>query len=476
MRRPEADQRYLWGITFVAREKVMRADEINNLLETNPWWKEISDELDRRFMLQQVKEAVPNTLKVEAVNALREHTFITEDKLSSANSDPVFIEARALLAGLSPEDPFPDRITELYKTKKPDSLDRIKRTALALISLLPNESVRERVQRWWTSDRSELELSDLDNTSKELHLSGSTQRYILRSLLELICVEEVIRDDRTSPFSSKMYIPASIRRSSQGGNKVTTEAGVERINYLAYRVFDPLWDGWMERFEPEYVDFPLKWAGGVFNIHQTMNLYMQHKLGGDLMQLILSLYRDSNRLSRLQNAIASCPITSSYKELFEEIIENFQHSRFKVCAVSLLPMVEGVLWEFAWWWNDVNGGLFDRPISRRQYKCRTGFELIRMDGERVGGRPNIGSLLRKTKFGDVIYIDFVEYLVEELFDERSPVLHGRDPKYGNDKKAANLLLAIEIIERAITNATKDKLGADLLKLTANDGSTMGKTF
>lgn len=445
----------------------MRPEEIDDLLETNPWWKDISDELDRVFMIHQLKGVVPDDHKVEVVNAFREHTFITEEKLRSASSDPVFMEARTILAGLAPEDTFPERLTELYKAKKPEALNRINQTVLRLIFLLSNDSVREKVERFWTSDRSKLELLDLDNPPSDLYVSGSNQRYIMRSLLELSCMEEVVRDHQEYPFRGQVYIPVSVESPGKEYKKMPGEPGAERIDYLAYRVCDPLWDQQMERFEPEYVSFPLKWAGAIFTIKQMMSLYEEHKAGGDLIAEILRLYRNNNRLTRLQNAIASCPMTSSYKELFDEIIENFQNSRFKVCSTSLLPMVEGMLWEFAWWWNSVHGGVFDRPIKRLQYKNRSDFRLLHPDGKRVGGRPNIGALLRKTKFGEVVYVEFVEYLVEELFDERNPVLHGRDPKYGNDKKAAALLLVVETIEREITNESKKEMGKHLLNLIAN---------
>lgn len=448
----------------------MRPEEIDDLLETNPWWKDISDELDRVFRGHQLKGVVPDVVEVEVVDAYLEHTFITEEKLRAVNSDPVFMEARTILAGLAPEDPFPERLTELYKTKTPEALKRINQTALGLISLLSNISVREKVERLWTSDRSQLELLDLANMTSDLYVSGSNQRYIMRSLLELSSMENVIRDYRDCPFVGQLYIPVSVESPGKEYKKLTAGPGAERIKYLAYRVCDPLWDQWIERFEPEYVSFPLKWAGAFFNINQMMSLYKEHKAGGDLIAEILSLYRNNNRLTRLQNAIASCPMTSSYKELFDEIIETFRNSRFKVCSTSLLPMVEGMLWEFAWWWNSVHGGVFDRPIKRIQYKNRTGFRLLDPDGKRVGGRPNIGALLRKTKFGEVIYVEFVEYLVEELFDERNPVLHGRDPKYGNDKKAAALLLVVEAIEREITKESKEEMGRILLNVIANDPS------
>lgn len=467
-------------VTFaiITWAKNMRPEEIKDLFEINRWWKEISDELDRVLMIHQLKGVLPDTHKIEAIGALQEHTFISEEKLRSVSSDPVFMEARIILAGLAPDDPFPERLVELYKSKKPEALARLNESALCLISLLSDKPLRENIERVWNSKRYELKLLYLDNAPFPLYVGGVDQRYIIRCLSELACMEDIVRAPGQYPFAGPVYIPAKVENLEAESDQIgeIIEGGQEkpRINYLAYRVCDPLWDKWIERFEPEYVSFPLKWAGSIFTVKQMMRLYKQHKAGGDLIAQILPLYRNHDRLNRLATAIESCPITSSYKELFGEVVDNFQNSRFKVCSISLLPTIEGMLWEFAWWWNRVHGGLFDRPIDRPRYKARTGFELLCPNGGRIGGRPNIGALLRRTKFGEVVDVEFVEFLVEELFDERNPVLHGRNPQYGNEKKATALLLVVEIIERTITEVLKKKLGRDLLDNITNDTITATK--
>ena len=145
------------------------------------------------------------------------------------------------------------------------------------------------------------------------------------------------------------------------------------------------------------------------------------------------------------------------------MVESFNDGRYKVSSTSLLSLIEGLLWEFAWSWNVFHGGLFDRSITHSQFKDGSEFELLKADGTRVGGRPNIGDLLRKTAFGENIYVETVEYLTEDLFGERNPVLHGRNPEYGNDVKAAALLFVVEVIERQITSALKEQLGKELIK-------------
>jgi hypothetical protein len=145
-------------------------------------------------------------------------------------------------------------------------------------------------------------------------------------------------------------------------------------------------------------------------------------------------------------------------------MDSYDEGRFRISATALLPMIEGMIWEFGWWWNRNHGGLFDRAITHSEYSAgKTEYYLLKPDGTKVKGRPNVGSLLRQTKFGEDVYFEVVEYLVAELFDERNPALHGRDPFYGTQKKAAALIFVIETLERQITGAIKKFIGEDLIE-------------
>jgi hypothetical protein len=196
---------------------------------------------------------------------------------------------------------------------------------------------------------------------------------------------------------------------------------------------------------------------------EVMKLYRQHKAGRDVISAFISFYEDENKLKRLRHAINTCPVTQNYGELFGEAVDSFSDGRHKVCSIALLPIIEGIIWEYTWWWNNIHGGLFDTKITYEQYQSGLGFQLLKTDGTRAGGRPNVGQLLRQTKFGEDVNFEVVEYLCEELFGERNPVLHGRKPDYGEHRKAAALLFVVETLERQITKAIKDRVGEDILQ-------------
>lgn len=451
----------------MSKDKKLSPEEIEQLMKTNPWWKEISDELDRVFMLQRLKGVVSDEQKSEVVEAMFEYLFISEEELASAQSDPVFAEAKTIIEALNAGDAFPDRLVELYNSKIPEALDRINQAVLTLIPLLSNKAVQTEVEQLWISNRSALESVDINDLPPNLYVRTPDDRYILRSILNLQQLDKRFRNYSLYPFGSDTYTPAAVGESEDRHIKVgvgaTNERAEHSINqrakYLAYRVYNPLWHQEMERFEPDYVTFRLKWIN---DAELLKYLYEQHKAGKDVVSVFVSLYEDEERLNRLKNAISSCPVTQAYGALFSEAVDSYKDGRSSVCATALLPLIEGLIWEFAWWWNEVNGGLFDRAITRAEYKDSNTFQLLKEDGSKVKGRPNIGKLLRQTRFGEEVYFEVVEYLVVELFEERNPTLHGREPNYGSRKKAAALLFVVETLERQITGAIKEHIGKNLI--------------
>jgi hypothetical protein len=453
----------------MSESKKYSNEEMQQLMETNTWWKEITDEIDRVYMIYQLKDVVSAEQKSEAVEAMFEHSLISEKDLIKAQSDSVFEEAKSIIEKLKTGDKFPDRLIELYNSKIPVALNVINQTVLALNPLLSSQTVQSEIENLWNSNRSSLKNIDLSRLPQNLYVKNADDRYILRSVIRLSELDGFFQNNKPYPFASDTYTPASVRNSDTktievgfGALNEETESLLnQRVNYLAYRVYNPLWYCQMERYEPEYVTFRLKWI----NESQLIEyLYEHHKAGKDVISIFISLYNNEERLDRLKTAISFCPITQNYGTLFSEAVDSYKDGRYGVCATALLPMIEGIIWEFAWWWNETKGGLFDREITHIEYKDSTSFELLKPDGSKTGGRPNIGKLLQQTKFGEEVYFEVVEYLTTELFEERNPTLHGRDPHYGSKKKAASLLFVIETLERQITGALKQDIGEHFIDL------------
>ncbi len=426
---------------------------------------EISAEMDRVYMLHQLNVAIED--KVLAVEAMMEFLEITEENLKAASGDSVFNEAKSILNLLKDGDTFPKRLYELYETQVPKALKVFEKTALSLIRLVSDKKVRVEIGRLWKSDRPAIGKIQINNLPNSLRPVTTNDRYIIRSVIELHEKIELYDNYDTEPFGMEKYFRASV--SQERYNKISvgtgalneaTEQGMKkRDEYVAYRVYNPLWRHRMERYEPDYVTFPLKWLNDTALIDY---LFERHKEGSDVRTIFVSMYKNEEKVSRLLNAIESCPVTESSGPLFREIIDAYSKEKYLISATGLLPMIEGLIWNFAWWWNESHGGLFNRAITLDEYKDSTTFQLLKPDGSLVSGRPNIGKLLHETSFGEQVYFEVVEFLVNELFAERNPVLHGRVPYYGTRKKAASLLFVVETLERQITGAIKNNIQQRLM--------------
>jgi hypothetical protein len=424
-------------------DKTDAFEEFQRLAESSAWWKEVFGEFSRAINNGPVAYELPPEQILELSSVMLELTSIREADLQRARGDEVFKEARAIIERLSAGDPFPDRLSELFELRRREALARIEEQGFKLVSLLTDESVRSRVRDLWNNNRAELPRLT-GKLPDRFQVRGLNQRHILHSICELAQIEQWLIARHTYPFSSETYMPATF--GNQGER--------DRIDYLAYRVYDPLWNDLMERFDIEYVTFPLRWAGAVLPVALMRRLQDSHKTGKDILADLLDHYRQEEQLEILRERIANCPHTSAFSDLFDEVTEDFQDGRYRACSLALLSLTEGLLWAFARLYAKLHGGIFDHAVSDDDFKDLN-FRLVRRDGRLIEKQPNIGGLLRYTAFGDAISYEFVEYYCEELFKERNPVLHGREPDYGDGKKAAILLFLVNVIERRILTSVKD---------------------
>jgi hypothetical protein len=282
-------------------------DEILDQLENDPWWKEISDEMDRVYMLQQLN--IPAKHKHETVEAMFEYLNISDEDLARAESDPVYQEAKRIIDGLQTGETFPERLFDLYESKIPGAIDRLDQIARNLIPVISVKRVRDKLTAMWDSDREGLAALDVNNLPNELNVQSADDRYVLRSMVRLQELDDRYRNDYVPPLPSKTYTPAAVSigennniRVGMGAANETAERTLkQRSKYLAYRIYDPLWHHQLERFEPEYVTFRLKWINETDLIDR---LYRLHKQGEDVLTVFISFCESDERLQRLANAIS----------------------------------------------------------------------------------------------------------------------------------------------------------------------------
>ena len=68
--------------------------------------------------------------------------------------------------------------------------------------------------------------------------------------------------------------------------------------------------------------------------------------------------------------------------------------------------------------------------------------------------PTIGSLLQHSFLGNILDEYFINYFCDDLYNERNPVLHGRNVSNFNERNASKKLATIEYLLDAIESYNK----------------------
>ncbi|MCI0662552.1 MAG: hypothetical protein L0220_15895 [Acidobacteria bacterium] len=436
---------------FIMNDIAKIDEEFGRIIDTSLWWQEVMKECLRRREVSQAN--VPVEHKVIAVQMLIEATSITDEQLAKARTSPAFIEARNIIGGLNSGDIFPERLVEIFLERKAFAIQELDQLLRMLASLISDSSCKTEVENVLSGNKSTKRLSP--HIIEEYGIKDLIQKRVIFSIIEL-CDEKDLVHCSDRPFHFEIYTHGRI------GDR---EKEINSADLLAYCVHDPLWNMERIKYDPVSLSFPLRWASEL-PVTTIRKLFEQHKEGKDVLLGLVGHYKDEEALVKLTDAIRYCPVVCHHYFLFEEAVQAFKSGLFRICSVTLLSLIEGMIWSFAWWWNERKGPIFDRSLSQESYK-NAKFSLMTKNFKTIN-KPNVGNLLRNTIFGDEVYDEFVEFYCEELFSERNPVLHGKEPKYGTPKKAATLLYVIQIVMRHITKAFVDDLYNNHLAFTEGE--------
>lgn len=228
------------------------------------------------------------------------------------------------------------------------------------------------------------------------------------------------------------------------------------LKEMAYVVYNPeilvhsLW-----QFEKEWDSFPFKWFAKELPISTVYTLFMLFKKGEDFSKYFIKLY-EGDGIYQLNEYLEN-DIIPNYKDrktILEEIIINYKEGRFASVIYSILPQIEGILWDYSELIN-----------PNEIYKDKLHSVLLSKNGKEITD-PTIGVLLRNTIFSERFHNEFIEYFCDELYYERNPILHGRDlskmDKNGASKKIATFHFLMIRINRHLEEHLFEKLDEILL--------------
>lgn len=314
-------------------------------------------------------------------------------------------------------------------------------------------------------------LSKNDSLKKRASKKGNTfrERAFKANHLKLKEIEKTInRAFQTDPMKiawRKPYHKVSLRRKRNPWARLFPFPD----DYLGVRAH-------LREYDPDLVTFPLRYMTHLpaesYNSLRTMWL---EKVSREEIILALaeaevksdfSLHDELDNL----NSILKSELRQDRANAFKELRFIYKHECYHATTLLAVTQTEGVLWDFASYLNRRNIRIFkqfgrNRPkpypyawdLRKNLYKhvnSTTGrpiCEKLYYDDNKKG--KQLGSareLLQRTRLGSIVSPDLYSYLVDEFYDERTPLAHGRvtDRNFKVDAIAARYCLYTCMLEVA----------------------------
>ena len=347
----------------------------------------------------------------------------------------------------------------LHKSKRRGKIDK------RLIEIY--NSNKEKAKKWLINKKEELEkiiLNDqYENYCRVRENNPEKAKEILKKILhskfkkcdkkiiekyKLLCMDLKIYDHnplflRITPTILKLKF-----KDNDAFSYITFLIIKPEHQLLSYLSLDDQWD-----------EFPLKW----FITHQPMSLvktlFYYYKKGEDVSSFFLYQYQ-KNQFDKLNELLQSpyllppiSHILCSKVDIIKELIECFKNKFFSATICLCLPLIEGILWDFATYLQQLTKSIFlDNDYSK-----------IKSKNGKIISNPTIGAMLNHTDLNNIFDDSFIKYFCNELYNERNPILHGRKMESFTEVNAAKKIATLEYVLITIEEYIKQYIQENLKK-------------
>lgn len=197
--------------------------------------------------------------------------------------------------------------------------------------------------------------------------------------------------------------------------------------------------------------FPLKWYINHLPTTAGRALLEEFKSGQDLSGVFTATYIDGSfrELEKLLSSKYIHPplshVLCSRTKIISDVINCFNNKIYSATICTALTVIEGILWDFS---KEHNAFADKKIYNNDQHE-----ELILLSGKSVSNFT-IGTLLTQTTLRDFFDANFIAYFCDELYNERNPILHGRDTEAFTRENSAKKIATIEYILHRIQDHNK----------------------
>ena len=229
-------------------------------------------------------------------------------------------------------------------------------------------------------------------------------------------------------------------------------------NYYALMIFKPDLFINLYQHEKKYENFPFKWLTHLY-IPQYRYLYEEFKKGSLKENFIPYEVNAEGFFDEFFENSQLLPFFRERKRFVEQIIENHRAGRFASAINLILPLIESFFWVFAAYIHKHKKQRIFKSlrlnsfwnVNKRSFK---NLVLVSTIGKEMKD-PKIRDLISRTHLKNYFHEELVEYYVEELFEERNPILHGNSIDYDTGVNSAKKIIClnnlINIFIKEITN-------------------------
>jgi hypothetical protein len=128
-----------------------------------------------------------------------------------------------------------------------------------------------------------------------------------------------------------------------------------------------------------------------------------------------------------------------------DTVSCYMDGRYSGCICTVLPLIEGAIWAFADYYNFIEKNLFSVTDAKKHLKLKNGKTVKDF---------TIGDLLKRSELSDFFDAGFIDYYCNELYNERNPILHGKDISGFNQVNSAKKLLTFDFLTERMENYFK----------------------
>jgi hypothetical protein len=188
--------------------------------------------------------------------------------------------------------------------------------------------------------------------------------------------------------------------------------------------------------DPKWYSFPLKWYSNDLTQPELRTYFSEYKKGKNLDKYILGIVQ--SKLESIENRFDS-HFFRSFRErtkIIKSAVKNYREEMYESSIYTLFPLLEGILWHFSFFYDYCGNKIYEVVEGKKSLLTANGKYLQKF---------SVGDLLRNSNFNKFFDEKFVEYYCEELYNERNPLLHGREVKNLNKINNAKKLLTFDYL-------------------------------